>query len=238
MRVELQPAFILHSRPFRDTSLIADCFSLEYGRMSLLAKGARSAKSKQKNYLQPFTPITVSWQGKSSLKTLTSVEASGAPNKLEGNYLYSGFYLNELLVRLLPEHEANPEIFELYKTSLMALANQQSLEIILRLFEEQLLQQLGYEINFTTDTGLQAGIKPGQLYRFHPEQGFDLLPLQARIENDVFSGELILDIAAHRYDNEVILSQAKRLMRLALKPLLGNKPLQSRKLFVGMTSSS
>ena len=244
MRIELQPAFILHSRPFSDTSLIVECLTPDFGRISLLAKGARSAKSKQRSLLQPFIPLSVSWQGKSSLKTLTSVEARALPLPIEGKGLYSGFYLNELLVRLLPEQDAHPEVLQVYQHALDSLVElqrtdtltQQSLQVVLRFFELQLLQLLGYEINFAYEAMSTKPIIASSFYRFDTARGFVrvIVGQNQSLGVDVFFGQHILAVATQDYLQPYVLGAAKRLMRQALKPLLGHKPLQSRKLFEDM----
>jgi len=247
VRVELQPAYVLHSRPFSDSSLIVDCLTPDFGRISLLAKGARAAKSRQRNLLQPFLALSVSWQGKSNLKTLIGVETQSLRLPLQGKSLYCGFYLNELLVRLLPELDAMPEILSIYQQALEALSlpsargGDSGFEVVLRRFERQLLQLLGYEINFLYEALSSEPIHTHGHYRYEPEQGF------IRVEGHLtrteferamlFQGEQVLALAAHDYNQPATLYAAKCVMRLALQPLLGRKPLQSRKLFVDMVSS-
>src|SRR4029079_13195722 len=121
MRVLLQPAFILHHRPFRETSVLLDVFSEEHGRISLVAKGVRTHRSKLKALLQPFVPLLASWQGKNELMNLVSVEANGPPFQLCGDCLLSGFYVNELLVRLLQKQDPHPRLFSYYVSTLHAL---------------------------------------------------------------------------------------------------------------------
>jgi len=250
MRVELQLAYVLHSRPYSDSSLIIDCLTPDFGRVSLLAKGARSAKSKQRNLLQPFLPLSVSWQGKSNLKTLIGAETQSLRVPLQGKSLYCAFYLNELLVRLLPEQDALPEVLPIYQQALEALSSAvecsgapvSNFEVVLRSFERQLLQLLGYEINFLYEALSSELISANAYYRYEIEHGF------VRVNGELagtgvghsalFCGEQILALAGHDYSQPLTLHAAKCLMRTALKPLLGHKPLQSRKLFVDMVSSS
>lgn len=248
MRVELQLAYILHTRPFSDSSLIVDCLTPDFGRVSILAKGARSAKSKQRNLLQPFLPLSVSWQGKSNLKTLIGAETQSLRLPLQGKNLYCAFYLNELLVRLLPEQDALPEVLPIYQLALEALSSSAdasvfNFEVVLRSFERQLLRLLGYEINFTSEALSSEAISHDAYYRYEVEQGFvrvsgDLAKVGAGGRGSLFCGEQILAIADHDYAQPETRHAAKSLMRTALQPLLGRKPLQSRKLFVDMVSSS
>jgi len=247
MRVELQPAYILHSRPFSDSSLIVDCLTPDFGRVSLLAKGARSVKSKQRNLLQPFLPLSVSWQGRSSLKTLTGAETQSLRLPLQGKSLYCAFYLNELLVRLLPEQDAMPEILPIYQQTLEALnfpseGRNSGFEVVLRRFERQFLKLLGYEINFLDEALTADPINAYAHYYYDTEKGF--VRVQGELSavgfgrTPVFYGEQILALAVDDFSLPASRHAAKCLMRLALQPLLGRKPLQSRKLFVDMVSLS
>lgn len=228
MRVELQPVYVLHSRPFKDSSLIVDTLSHEYGRLSLLAKGARSAKSRQRQLCQPFIPLLVSWQGKSHLKTLTSIESRHAVAPLRGDHLYSGLYLNELLVRLLPEQDACPEVYLRYSQALIQLSSLASLEPVLRDFELGLLADLGYRVDFTFDAMRGCPLDAASEYEWRDQQGWGAV---TGALPGAFSGACLLAIGQGDYREAETLKQAKRLTRMLLKPLLGQRPLQSRQLF-------
>ncbi|WP_439133859.1 DNA repair protein RecO [Pseudomaricurvus sp.] len=228
MRVELQPAYILHSRPFRDTSLILDCLTDDYGRLSLIAKGARSAKSRQRQLCQPFAPLLLSWQGKSSLKTLTSIESRQLPLGLQGEFLFSGLYLNELLTRLVPEQDSCPEIYQSYETALHQLAEKETLEPVLRAFELRMLEDLGYHLDLTSDAD-GAELQPSVVYQWWPEQGWRIASDTITAQN--FSGAHLLALRDAVFQDPEVLRSAKILTRLLFKPLLGDRPLQSRKLF-------
>ncbi len=228
MRVELQPAYILHSRPFRDTSVIIECFTRDFGRLSLLAKGGRSAKSALRSVLQPFVPVLVSWQGKSELKTLTGAEIEHYQARLQGVRLFSGLYINEVLLRLLPVQDAHPEILDLYRVTLEGLSIiSVELEPILRQFEFSLLDSLGYGVDFFCDhQGLPLRIDG--YYRYWTEQGFVLTQADDPMS---FHGGSLLAIGRGDFSDATYLRVAKQLSRIALLPHLGNKPLQSRALF-------
>lgn len=226
-RVELQPAVVLHSRQYRETSLLVDCFTRDYGRLSLIARGARKGKNAQIRLLQPFQAIALSFQGKSSLKTLLSVELVSLSKPLEGKRLYCGYYLNELLLRLLPEQDAHSDIFEDYLSALSGLRSVTSVEFFIRRFEWQLLNHLGYCVSFRTDTsGLP--ISSQAYYRLTLEQGF----IATAISASSYPGEAILALAEGRNCNDDLQPIQKRLMRELLKPHLGNKPLRSRQMFI------
>ncbi len=141
----MHPAYVLHARRYRDTSLLVDLFSREHGRMTAVARGVRGAKSKHRGLLQPIMPLSVSWFGKSDLVTLNSIEPHHTPHYLTGDRLLSGLYLNELLVRALHQHDPHVELYDAYADTLAQLTRQAvRIELTLRLFEKQLLQQIGY----------------------------------------------------------------------------------------------
>jgi DNA repair protein RecO (recombination protein O) len=230
MTVELQPAYILHTRPYRDTSMLVDFLTPEFGRITAVARGVRSRKTPKRNLLNPFTRLLISFQGKTDLKLLTHFEAEGAHFPLTAKHLFSGFYLNELLVRLLPELDAHPEMYSLYEQSLQALSGQQDLEPILRVFEFQLLQELGYGIDFGADAKSGEMISTQASYCLDPAQGIYSAYAEVPL-NFQFSGQHINAIAQRDFSLPEVKQTAKRISRILLKPLLGSKPLMSRELF-------
>ncbi len=226
MRIELQPAYVLHTRPFKDTSLILDCLTHDYGRVAVLAKGARSAKSRQRQLCQPFVPLWLSWQGKSALKTLTQIEASAPMLALQGKFLFSGFYLNELLVRLLPEQDPHSNTYLRYQDCLKQLLNAEDLEPILREFEFGFLQDLGYQVDFNHDAQGTPLISD-RIYGWREDHGWQYLAEQ----DSGFTGAALKAMVMRDWTSPETRRQAKQLSRMMLQPLLGNKPLQSRQLF-------
>lgn len=230
MRVALQPSFILHARPFQDTSLILDLLTLEHGRIHAIARSARGGRSRFKGILQPFVPFLASWSGKTDLVYLNKIETNGLPFYLTGTALISGFYLNELLVRLLHREDAHPNIYKAYQLALTGLAFNNNPEQQLRLFEKQLLDELGYGIQLTQDISGEK-ILENQFYQFQPERGFAKTH-HSEIQATLFYGKSLL--ALHREDlqDQQDLQATKKLMRLLLTPLLGEKPIKSRELFV------
>ena len=228
--IELQPAYILHTRPYRDTSMLLDVLTRDAGRIGLVARGVRSRKTPKRNLLNPFTRLLVSYQGKTDLKLLTHFEAESMPLSLNGNYLFSGFYLNELILRLLPEMDAHEDVFQLYERSLTELAQRQELEPILRRFELQLLESLGYGIHFEADANSGEVIVATENYCLDPTQGFFAATPDIP-QHFLFAGKHIVAIAANDFSLPELKQTAKRITRILLKPLLGNKPLMSRELF-------
>jgi len=229
MRIILQPSMILHSRPYRETSLLLDILTLDHGRISAIAKGVRRPRASTQALLQVFTPLLLSWYGRGELVTLSQIELNGAAIQLQGHCLFAGLYLNELLTRLLQKDDPHPEIFTLYRDTLHVLQSTSLDEKILRLFEKRLLEELGY--GFLLDAIKQKILLPEKYYEFHPEQGFILSTLQITADN-IFSGNSLLAFAAESLTDDTILRDAKRLVRLMLAHLLGDRPLNSRQLFV------
>jgi len=226
-KIQLEPAYILHSRPFRETSLLLDVFTKEHGIVSLVSRGARSNKSKFKSLLQPFIPLIISYQGKSELMNLTSVESTKGFMNLKGSALLSAFYLNELLLRLLQKMDPHNQLFNIYSETLVNLATNENQQQTLRIFEKKLLQELGYGLQLGFDYVSALPIEKNDLYSFHIEKGFTL----DTTKNDKsIQGEVLIALNNEKIDNK-FLKPLKLLMRAALLPLLGTQELKSRELF-------
>lgn len=236
-----QPAYILHSRPFKDTSLILELVTPDYGRIACIAKGARRDKQRRQQALQPFSPLLVTLLGRHDLKTLGPVEAAGQPLWLKGRAVYAGLYINELLVRLLPEGEAMESVFAAYQSLLPELAGQdadsnKALESPLRRFELLLLEELGSLPPLDTSPVLGVPVTSDSTYRLTAEDGFVpvVVPPGRPLGSAEFYGEDLLALASAQtggFIGDEALSAAKRLTRLLLNPLLGARPLKSRELF-------
>jgi DNA repair protein RecO (recombination protein O) len=223
----LTPAFILHSRPYRDTSLLLEVFSEEYGRVGLVARGARAARSRQRGLLQPFQPLLLSWSARGELGTLNGAETAGAAVPLGGNGLYSGFYLNELLVRLLHRNDPHPELFPIYLEALRRLAQAPELEGVLRRFELGLLEALGYGLQLEQEAGGGAALEPDLLYDYQLERG-PVPVAQGGGSGLTLSGRSLLALHELRLEDAQVLRDAKRLTRAALDLCLGGTPLKTR----------
>ena len=229
-RLTLQPVFVLHSRPYSNTSLIVELFSKVYGRIAVVAKSARGPSSRFRGQLQLFTPILASWLGAHELKTLTQIELNGMPLQLNQKPLFCGFYLNELLMRLLYKEDPHPKLFDYYHDALNRLEKNNLIPATLRLFEKKLLDELGYGLPFTVEAKTRTKIQADLFYRFEHHHGFFLCS-PSEPAHTLFLGNDLLAIAEEKFDTDSILQSAKRLFRSSLIYLLGNKPLNSRGLF-------
>lgn len=229
-RIELEPAYVIHTRPYRDTSLIATFFSRNYGVVAGVVRGQRKVSKKQnKTPLLPFTPLLLSLQGRTSLKLVSHFEWVKSAVSLQGHALYSGLYLNELLVRLLPEWDAHPDLYDDYQWALNALSDGGDIEVILRQLEARLLNDLGVNISWQWQADSEQPIRPGSYYRLDVQAGF--IPAEHTDAQTLICGEDILQVAAGNWTDKNARRLAKYVHRQLLQPLLGSKPLQSRQLF-------
>ncbi len=230
MKVELTPCFILHSRPYLESSLILDIFSRKYGRLHLIAKGAKREKSKFSGLLQPYQRLLMAWQGRSELMTLTDVEMEIESCELSDVQVIAGFYINELLTRLLHQHESHPELFDLYDEMLLKLSISVSVDKALRLFEKGLLQSLGYGL--VLDHVIDGGqvIEVDKVYYYQLDKGpLKDMPLTKNYIE--ISGKSLLALDREELEDKQNLEETKYLMRFILQRHLGDKPLVSRVLY-------
>ena len=228
-RVALQPAYVLHRIPFQNSSLIVDFFTRDYGRVRAVAKGARAAKSRHRSLLQPFQPLLISFSGRSDLKSLGATEAMHESLRLGAQRLYSGLYVNELLVRLMQTGEEHRALYGFYQDTLIALQGSADLASTLRHFEFSLLGELGYGINFDTEANSETRIDAAGHYNFDPAQGFIRIVAES---SRSFSGVEIEAVRNEMFSQSFCATAAKRLTRLALEKHLGPRPLMSRSLFM------
>ena len=226
-RVQLEPSYVLHCRAFRESSLIVEAFTREHGRQAVVARGAKSAKSKLRSVLQPFRPLLMSWIQKSDLGTLTAADQVASPPALQGPELYCGLYLNELLMRLLHRGDPHVELFERYRHTLMELAAGISPQPLLRVFEKHLLEATGYAMLLDREYKNGVPVEAGKWYAYEAEKG---PALRAKAGKDIVSGAALLGLMNEQIDPAHLL-ELRMLMRAVISYHLGGKPLASQSLF-------
>lgn len=233
MRVEAQPAYILHQRPYRDTSQILEIFSRDHGRLSVMSRGSRAARSRLRGILQPFRPLVLSWSGRGEMPSLSKAEPTPtALPLLQQKPLTCALYINELIMYLTHRHDVHIELFAEYHQALGALSACDNLEVELRRFEIRLLQTLGFALNLQYDADHDKPLQPDADYLYYLEHGPVLLmeaPPQTAIP--VVKGRSLLAMASGELNDEDILRDAKRVMRFVLSHHLGGRSLRSRELF-------
>lgn len=230
MRVSQQPAFLLHRRDYGESSLLLELFSRDFGRLGAVAKGARRSRSAMRALLSPFQPLLLGWAGKGELATLTGAESEVPAFNLAGTALWCGFYINELMLRLVHRHDAHETLFAVYQTALRELQQGIQYEVTLRVFEKRLLQSLGYGLVLERETERQTPIVAEDMYVYLPDQG--PVPNLAISESGVcVHGATLLALAQERLADETSLHEAKILLRAVLAQHLGDQPLYTRRLF-------
>lgn len=240
-RHDAEPAFVLHSYPYRETSLIIEAFTRNWGRVALVARGARRPRSALRGVLLAFQPLLLSWGGKAELRTLHKAEWQGGLPQLRGRGLLCGFYLNELMLKLLARDDAHEALFETYHATLIALTNGGEHAMTLRSFEQRLLKEAGYALTLDRDAISGESIVAEYSYRYLVERGpvrikHAALHVAERGEGDEnrleLSGQTLLDMARDNYASPATQQQSKALMRILINHCLGNQILNTRQLLM------
>lgn len=227
--VRQEPAYVLHRRPYRETSLLVDVFTLNLGRMTVVARGGNSVKSPLKAQLQPFQPLLIDWQGRHDLKTLTQTDVQTGPVLKRTEALYCGLYVNELLQRLLPVGDASPDLFAAYIETLDRLAVTTDVQPVLRRFEWAFAEAMGLGFDWATTTDTSESVMATGQYGYDPEQG--IVSGQASASVRGISGEVLLALSAGDLERPACRRLAKQTMRLLIDHLMQGRPLNSRALF-------
>ncbi|MBD3635549.1 MAG: DNA repair protein RecO [Methylophaga sp.] len=234
--MELTAAFVLHHRPYRETSLLVDVLSRDHGRVSLVARGQRQQSKRRRNMMQLFQPLWLSWYGQGELVTLSQVETSEPAYRLQGNASLCGLYMNELLYKLLPLHESEPALFDAYQQALARLqTDNRQQQLTLRLFEKALLSQLGYGLQLESDVETGQPLEDELDYVYHPDSGPHVYQGSSAA---VVSGRSLRHLREEQGFDETSLKQIKTLMRTVINYYLGGRPLHSRQLFAGLMQSN
>lgn len=236
-RVDDQPGFVLHTYPFKETSLVVEALSRDYGRVALVARGARRPKSAMRGVLLAFQPLEFGWFGQGEMHTLAKAEWQGGQPLLAGQALLCGYYLNELLLRLLPRDDPHPVLFESYRAALADLAQGKPQQPLLRRFEKALLRELGYGLTLDVEADSGRPVEPGAAYIYIIERGPVMLEGVADMDETHgirISGQALLDMAHDAFDTPETLVQSKTLMRHLIQHYLGTQALQSRRVFIDL----
>ena len=235
LRVSLEPSYVIHSRSYRETSLLLEVFTRDYGRAGLVARGARSSRSQWKSLLQPFRPLLLSWSQRGELGSLATADQVASPPAFRGQALFCGLYVNELLMRGLHRSDPHPELFETYRQLLSSLAAGTEPEPVLRVFEKQLLDALGFGMELENESGSGLPVEAEAHYLYIPERGLTRRNSQTGDTGEGQAGQLVSGAALLALQSnqveEVHLPELKRLMRRVLRHHLGDKPLVSQSLF-------
>lgn len=232
-RIAEQPAFVLHSYPYRETSLVIDVFSRDHGRLALVAKGAKRPHSALRGVLQTFQPLSMSWSGKSEMRTLTGAEWVGGMLPLTGDALLCGFYVNELLVKFCAREDPHPQLFHHYVVTLTRLAHDEPPVQVLRSFERVLLRETGYALALDRTVERRAVVAEGR-YVFDPERGVREASAELPAHWPVVSGQTLLDMERDDYHRAQTIAQSKTLMRFLLNTYLGGAPLATRQILLDL----
>ena len=228
-RVDGQAAYVLHLHPYSETSLVVDLFTREHGRVPLLARGARRPRSAMRGVLMSFQPLELGWFGGGEVKTLAKAEWLGGMPLLGGRCLLLGYYLNELLLKMLPREDAHVALFEAYAAALRALAAGSDDAPELRRFEKTLLKELGYGLTLDIDMETGLPVEAGVEYSYLIERG----PVRRTAADEAsIRGKTLLDMVADDYSDPRTRLESRRLMRTLIAHHLGGKPLQSRRVFI------
>ncbi len=234
IRITEQPAFVLHSYLYKETSLIIEVFSKDYGRVALIAKGAKRPHSRLKGILQTFQPLLLNWSGRSELRTLMSAEWVGGMAPLENSALLYGFYVNELLLKLTAREDPYPGLFDHYVTTLTRLAHTDSsqVQIVLRQFELAILKETGVAADLSVNVQDGQPVDPDEIYVVDPEGG----PRIAQMDDTALrvSGKTLLDMVREEYSDPVTQVQSKLLMRALLAHHLNGAQIQTRQILIDL----
>lgn len=227
-RVDQQPSFVLHTRPWRETSLVVELLTRDHGRVAVVAKGARRPHSALRGVLMGFQSLAVDWSGGGEVKTLIRAERAGFQPLLDGRALLCGYYLNELVVHLSAREDPHPGVFEAYVAAVTALAGKAPPAPVLRRFELALLRELGYGVELEREAGSGAPVEAGQRYAYIIERG----PVRGTVTDGVeVDGQTLLALANDDFSAAQTLSESKALLRLLINHHLGGRELQSRRVF-------
>lgn len=230
MRASLEPSYILHSRPYSESSALLEVFTRNHGRVGLVARGARGSRSRWKSVLQPFRPMVLSWTQRGELGTLTGADQVASPPALSGDTLFCGLYANELLMRFMQRSDPHPGLFDHYRGMLGALASGTPPQPVLRVFEYRLLAAAGFGLQLEHEHGSDRAIRADRWYLYEPDAGPLPCDPATAPNRQLVSGGALLALKSGEV-GESHLKELKALMRKLIRHYLGDKPIRSQQLF-------
>lgn len=225
-RIDQARASILHQRPYRESSLLVEIFSRDHGRVGLIANGARRPKSRLRALLQPMQELSLSWQTRGELGTLRAAEAPTVPATPQGDALFAGFYMNELLMRLCVRGDPHPELYDSYRHAVDALTQASAPAVVLRLFERDLLESIGYGLQLTHEADHAAAVEAQYDYLYDPQHGPQRI-VEGQSTDKAVSGAALLALHSGLLEDEQLRREAKRILQTALNRLLDQRPLRT-----------
>ncbi len=229
-RVDDEAGYVLHTYPYRETSVIVETFTERHGRVALIARGAKRPRSELRGVLQAFQPLTLAWAGGRELKMLVRAEWQGGLPLPSGGALLNAFYLNELLLKLLAREDPHPQLFTDYEAALAALVKPGDPAPVLRRFELALVAALGYALNLTTDVESGTALDPDASYYFAVERGAECLPARGEGRGMIVRGATLIALAEGAYPDAAVAQEAKQLMRMVLDHHLDSRRVFSRRI--------
>ncbi|WP_028536041.1 DNA repair protein RecO [Paludibacterium yongneupense] len=232
-KVDRQLAYVLHTQPYRETSLLVDALTAGHGRVTLVARGARRPRAELRGLLLPFQPLSLSWFGKGDVRTLHSADWLGGLPQLGGLPLLSGFYLNELVLKLTVRDDPHAETWQVYDRAVRGLASGAALAEVLRRFELGLVRALGYAPPLDLDAAGER-LDATRFYRCRP----GMAPLLSAAGGDAVSGATLLSMAADDFSDATMRREARRFLRMVLNDILDGQPLATRDLLQSLTQAS
>lgn len=232
MRIQQQPLFILNTRPYSESSLLLDGFSRDFGRVMLLAKGARRLKSRHRGVLRPFTRILTGWSGKRDLFTLTQAETAGPPVRLPVTGLMCGFYMNELIQKFMQRLDPHENLFDEYEAAIRDIAAGSGVRQVLRRFETMLLREIGYELRLDFEADGQTPVREEDAYVYDPLRG--PVPSSVRDGSAVYRGKTLKELATGENLSGAALAESRRLLRQVIDFYLEGRVIRSRRTLEGL----
>ncbi len=233
MKVHQQPGYILHRRFYRESSLLVEIFTPYFGRLTLIAKGCRRQKSRIRGLFLPFKPLLLSWSGKGELPILTSIEQSEFCPQLNTSGITCGYYINELILKLLHRHDPHKLLYDKYHKSILALLDKKNPHSLLRIFEKHLLQEIGFGLVLDHDVNSGESIIKDHSYHYFPQKG-PVATAHCRLNNtadsDIISGSALMALRNEKFESEPDQLQARQLTRLLIDIQLNGKELRSRRI--------